>query len=63
MRLLDEQAIAELLGLSHSHIRQHVVTTPKFPRPLEIPGRGRRPVRRWIADEVEEYLVQLRRQR
>lgn len=61
MKLLDEQAIAELLGLSHSHIRQHVVTTPKFPRPLEIPGRGRRPVRRWIAEEVEDYLVQLRR--
>ena len=61
MKLLDEQAIAELLGLSHSHIRQHVVTTPKFPKPLEIPGRGRRTVRRWIAEEVEEYLVQLRR--
>lgn len=61
MRLVDEQGIADMLGLSHSHVRQHIVTTPRFPKPLEIPGRGRRPVKRWIADEVESYLVQLRR--
>lgn len=61
MNLVDEHQIAKMLGLSHSHVRQHIVTTPRFPKPLEIPGRGRRPVRRWIQDEVEDWLVQLRR--
>lgn len=61
MKLLDEREIAQMVGLSHSHVRQHIVTTPRFPRPIEIPGRGSRPVRRWIEKEVLDYLVQLRR--
>lgn len=59
--MIDERGIAEMLGLSHSHIRQHIVTTRHFPKPLEIPGRGRRPVKRWVAAEVEKWLVELRR--
>lgn len=61
MRLIDEREIAAMLGLSHSHVRQHIVTTPRFPRPLEIPGRGTRPVKRWLEKEVQDWLVQLRR--
>lgn len=61
MRLVDERGIAEMLGLSHSHVRQHITTSPRFPRPLEIPGRGRRPVKRWLEGEVQDWLVQLRR--
>ncbi len=51
------QDVAEYLHLSIGHVRDRVVKSPKFPRPIEIPGAGNRPELRWRRDDIAKWAV------
>lgn len=60
MKLLDINDLAVLIQCSVSHARQNVVTHQAFPKPILLPGGKKRPLKRWEASEVEEFLLKLR---
>lgn len=60
MNLLTMDDLAVMMQVSVSHVRQNIVTHKAFPRPIEIPGTGKRPARRWDADEVDSFLRRLK---
>jgi predicted DNA-binding transcriptional regulator AlpA len=55
-QLLDIKDVAARLKVSVSHARQNVVSDEKFPKALLLPGRGKRAIKRWRKDEIDEYL-------
>ena len=60
-KLMTIQDIADELQISHSHARQRIVTERRFPKPVLIPGRGPRPMARWVRSEVEDHLHTMQR--
>lgn len=51
-RLIDTQAIAELLGVSRQHVTGRITKRPDFPRPVMDLSRR---LRRWRLDDVIEW--------
>jgi glutathione-regulated potassium-efflux system ancillary protein KefG len=60
--LIDAQAVAELLGLSHRNtVSGYQRRYPDMPRPVVDLGRGRPKL--WLRQEVEAWTRQRRRRR
>lgn len=49
--------VANYLNLSLGHVRDRVVKSPKFPRPVEIPGAGNKPELRWRKNDIAKWAV------
>lgn len=55
-RLWDTADVAAFLKLNVAHVRRHILTRADFPRPLDLPGTGTAPIRRFVGTEVVRWV-------
>lgn len=60
MTLWTADEVAAFLRLSPSTVRRRIVCRSDFPKPVRMPGRAGPGAPRWVAGEVEEWVLERR---
>jgi hypothetical protein len=60
-RLWDTADVAAFLKLSEAHTRAHIMTRSDFPAPVDLPGKGKEPIRRYRPVDVRDWAEKWRK--
>ncbi len=60
-RLWDTSDVATYLKLNPDHVRRHILTRGDFPGPVDLPGSGSEPIRRYRPGDVRDWSERFRR--
>lgn len=60
-RLWDTADVAAFLKLNPAHVRRHILTRGDAPRPVDLPGAGDEPIRRYRPDDWRDWAEKYRR--
>lgn len=59
-RLWDTADVAEFLKLNADYTRRSIVTRGDFPKPVDLPGSGKEPIRRYRPEDVRDWAERFR---
>lgn len=59
-RLWDTADVAEFLKLNPAYTRAHILTRSDFPKSVDLPGKGREPIRRYRPVDVRDWAEKWR---
>jgi len=59
-RLWDTADVAEFLKLNPAYTRAHILTRGDFPKSVDLPGKGREPIRRYRPVDVRDWAEKWR---
>lgn len=60
-RLWDTSDVATFLNLNPAHVRKFILTRGDFPAPVDLPGSGKEPIRRYRPVDVRDWSERFRR--
>ena len=60
-RLWDFADVAMFLKLNVVHVRKFIATRGDFPAPVDLPGAGSEPIRRYRAVDIRDWSEKFRR--
>lgn len=59
-RLWKTADVAGFLNLNPDYVREHILTRGDFPKAVDLPGKGREPIRRYRAQDVRDWAEKWR---
>ena len=59
-RLWGTADMAVFLKLNTDHARVHIMSRKDFPAPVDLPGRGKEPIRRYRTIDVRDWAEKWR---
>lgn len=59
-RLWDTADVALFLKLNPDHVRKFICTRADFPAPVDLPGKGSEPIRRFRPVDVRDWSERFR---
>lgn len=60
-RLWDTADVAVFLKLNPDYVRAHILTRSDFPGAIDLPGKGKEPIRRYRPGDVRDWSEKYRR--
>ncbi len=59
-RLWDTADVAAFLKLNPAYVREHILTRSDFPGSIDLPGKGKEPIRRYRPGDVQDWAEKYR---